>query len=242
MVCPEYFQGRVSIEKYENQEKPCCIIWSSCKSIRCSPASATNTTSDFDIYFFMKPNRIILIRHGFSQGNADKHLHETIPDYALNLTDEGIEQARRAGQEIKKMIGQGTLQGYLSPYYRTRQTFQYIQESVKENIVKTFEDPRLREQDWGHLRLSDLNDEIIQERDGFSTFYYRIPDGESGADVYDRVSIFLETLHRDFQKPDFPDNVLIVTHGMTLRLFLMRWFHWSVKNLKQSGIRSTAKL
>ena len=110
----------------------------------------------------MKPKRIILVRHGLSEGNADERLHETIPDYALNLTPEGIEQAKQAGQKIKNIIGEETLQVYLSPYYRTRQTFQYIQESIKENIVKAFEDPRFREQDWGHLRNPDLNEEITQ--------------------------------------------------------------------------------
>jgi broad specificity phosphatase PhoE len=68
---------------------------------------------------------------------------------------------------------------------------------------------------------------MIDERNEFSTFYYRIQDGESGADVYDRVSTFFETMFRDFERDDFPENVVIVTHGMTLRLFLMRWFHWS---------------
>lgn len=180
----------------------------------------------------MKPKRIILIRHGLSQGNENKSLLETTPDYALKLTDKGIEQAKQAGQEIKKIISQETLQVYISPYHRTRQTLQCMQESIKENIIRIFEDPRIREQDWGHLRNLDLNEEIVQERNEFSTFYYRIPDGESGADVYDRVSIFLETLHRDFQKPDYPENVLIVTHGMTIRLFLMRWFHWSVEEFE----------
>ncbi len=180
----------------------------------------------------MKPQRIILIRHGKSEGNADKHHYKTVPDYALNLTPEGIEQAHAAGLEIKKLIGSESLYVYLSPYYRTRQTYQCIQESITANVVKAIEDPRIREQDWGHLRGPDVNDEIIRQRDQFSTFYYRIPDGESGADVYDRVSTFLETLHRDFDKPEYPQNVLIVTHGMTLRLFLMRWFHWTVEELE----------
>ena len=180
----------------------------------------------------MKPKRILLIRHGQSEGNANNKLQEIVPDYALNLTGEGVEQARQAGRTVKQMIGQESLFVYLSPYYRTRQTFQYMQESFQENVVKAYEDPRLREQDWGHLRDSELNEDIIQERREFSTFYYRIPDGESGADVYDRVSIFLETLYRDFQKSDYPENTLIVTHGMTLRLFLMRWFHWSVEEFE----------
>jgi len=180
----------------------------------------------------MRPERILLIRHGKSEGNADRKRLETVPDYALNLTSEGLEQARLAGREISKLIGAETLQVYLSPYYRTRQTYQQISESIAGNVVRVFEDLRLREQDWGHLRELELNEQIKQERSKFGHFYFRIPDGESGADVYDRVSTFLETLHRDFEKPDYPKNVLIVTHGMTLRLFLMRWFHWSVEEFE----------
>lgn len=180
----------------------------------------------------MKPKRMFLVRHGESAGNADRKQYERVPDYALNLTPKGVEQARRAGQEIKRLVGSETLQVYLSPYYRTRQTYHYIRESVAANVVGAFEDPRLREQDWGHLRSPEASEEISRERDKYSSFYYRIPDGESGADVYDRVSTFLETMHRDFDKPDYAQNALVVTHGLTLRLFLMRWFHWSVEEFE----------
>ena len=180
----------------------------------------------------MKPNRIILVRHGESEGNLDKSQYATTPDYSLKLTTKGIHQAQQAGMEIKKIIGNETVYVYLSPFFRTRETYQHITESIKQNVVKAMEDPRIREQDWGHLRNSDLNQEINKERDNFSTFYYRIPDGESGADVYDRVSTFLDTMHRDFRKPNFPQNVLIVSHGLTMRLFLMRWFHWSIEEFE----------
>ena len=180
----------------------------------------------------MRPKRIILVRHGESEGNLDKNQYESVPDYALNLTPKGIDQARQAGAEIKNLIGSETLHVYISPYKRTRQTYQCIKEHVGTNEVKAVEDPRLREQDWGHLRSANANEDKVRNRHSYSLFYYRIPDGESGADVYDRVSTFFETLHRDFNKPDFPRNVLIVTHGMTLRLFLMRWFHWSVEEFE----------
>ena len=180
----------------------------------------------------MRPNRILLIRHGESQGNIDVNRYQTDPDYALELTPKGIEQARQAGEKIKAIIGVESLHVYLSPYVRARQTFQHLKTSIEPNIEKVVEDPRIREQDWGHLRHPNENEEIRRQRDGFSTFYYRIPDGESGADVYDRVSTFLETLHRDFNKPYYPQNTLIVTHGVTLRLFLMRWFHWTVEEFE----------
>jgi broad specificity phosphatase PhoE len=180
----------------------------------------------------MRPNRILLIRHGESQGNVDRNQYKSVPDYALNLTARGIEQARQAAKELRGILGNASLYVYLSPFIRTRQTYQYLKECVEKNIVKSIEDPRIREQDWGHLRHPDENEEIMQARDRFSTFYYRIPDGESGADVYDRVSTFMETLFRDFNKVDYPQNTLIVTHGLTLRLFLMRWFHWTVEEFE----------
>jgi broad specificity phosphatase PhoE len=180
----------------------------------------------------MKPHRILLIRHGESEGNANKNHYLTIPDYALRLTQKGVEQAQQAGEEIRDIIGAESIYIYVSPYFRTRQTLEHLRSSIEENIVKTIEDPRIREQDWGHLRHPDENEEIIRQRDGFSTFYYRIPDGESGADVFDRVSTFMETLYRDFNKKDYPQNTLIVTHGLTLRLFLMRWFHWTVEEFE----------
>jgi broad specificity phosphatase PhoE len=42
----------------------------------------------------------------------------------------------------------------------------------------------------------------------------------------------METLYRDFNKLEYPQNTLIVTHGMTLRVFLMRWFHWTVEEFE----------
>jgi broad specificity phosphatase PhoE len=180
----------------------------------------------------MRPRRIILVRHGESEGNLDHSQYQTTQDFALKLTPAGIQQARQAGTKIKKFLAGGDVYVYLSPYFRTRETFQYIRESIDENITRAIEDPRIREQDWGHLRHPDDNKGIIEERDKFSPFYYRVPDGESGADVYDRVSSFFDTLHRDFEKTNFPENVLIVSHGMTIRLFLMRWFHWSVEEFE----------
>ena len=180
----------------------------------------------------MKPKRIVLIRHGESEGNLDNSMYKTTPDYALKLTSRGVSQAVQAGKDIKSIIGDESVYVYLSPFFRTRETFKHIRSSISDNVTKAIEDPRIREQDWGHLRHPDDNKEIIKERDEFSTFYFRIPDGESGADVFDRVTTFLDTMHRDFEKSNYPENVLIVSHGMTIRLFLMRWFHWSVEEFE----------
>ena len=68
------------------------------------------------------------------------------------------------------------------------------------------------------------------ERAAYSRFFYRFPNGESGADVYDRITVFEDHLLRDMDAGRFgrDDAVVIVTHGLTLRVFLARWLHWTV--------------
>ena len=112
-------------------------------------------------------------------------------------------------------------------------TFEEIVKHFEHDKIRWREEPRLREQEWGHLREIEDCHKVDKERDSFGTFYFRVPDGESAADVYDRVSDFFGTLHRDFEKENFPENAIIVTHGMTIRLFLMRWFHWTVEEFEE---------
>ncbi len=191
----------------------------------------------------MKPDRIFVVRHGQSVGNANKSVYKDTPDYALTLTDKGHQQAEAAGLAIKTYIEPDqSIQFYVSPFWRTRQTYAGIRKSFPipdHNLYRYYEDPRLREQEWGQnmeSREQGFIDKIEEYRDSYGHFYYRFRDGgESCADVFDRVSDFMNTMFRDFQKKDFPRNVVIVTHGMTMRLFLMRWFHSSVEEFESWG-------
>lgn len=182
----------------------------------------------------MKPDNIFIVRHGQSQGNVDREVYKEIPDYALKLTPTGWDQALQVGQQLSNIIRGQSIQFYVSPFWRTRQTYLGI---VKENSRSKrvyYEDPRLREQEWSQKLGSRggyrENEEV--ERDSYGHFYYRFGGGESCADVFDRVSDFMGTMFRDFKKPNFPRNVVIVSHGMTMRLFLMRWFHAPVEEFE----------
>ena len=68
-----------------------------------------------------------------------------------------------------------------------------------------------------------------QERADYGHFFYRIPNGESAADAYDRVSGFNESLWRSFGESDFASVCVLVTHGLMTRVFLMKWYHFSVE-------------
>jgi len=167
-----------------------------------------------------RPQHIILVRHGESQGNVNKDIYLNTPDYAVKLTEKGKKQAEFAGNKMRELTGDVPIKFYVSSYHRTRQTFQGLAKAYSNHTLR--EDPRLREQEWsGKLRPAITTE---AERDAYGTFYYRFDGGESCADIYDRVSSFLDTLHRDFEKEEFPNACCLVTHGMTLRVFLLRWF------------------
>ncbi|KAL9233278.1 hypothetical protein vseg_008299 [Gypsophila vaccaria] len=192
------------------------------------------------------PKRIILVRHGESQGNTDPKAYSTTPDHQIPLTPPGVAQARQAGVEVRRILDGGAAAGnaaaapwrayfYVSPYERTRATLREIGRSFsKKKIIGVREECRIREQDFGNFQVEERMKAIKETRDKFGRFFYRFPEGESAADVYDRVSSFMESLWRDIDlnrlqpEPGHDLNLIIVTHGLSSRVFLMKWFKWTV--------------
>ncbi|KAF4707112.1 hypothetical protein FOZ62_009155 [Perkinsus olseni] len=197
-----------------------------------------------------RPRRIILVRHGESMGNIDEHTYSQIPDWKVPLTGRGRLEARVAGEQIKKLVKRAVF--YVSPYRRTVETYEEIAKTIGlDKVVSVRSEPRIREQDFGNFQCPTEMLKCKQERERFGRFFYRFPHGESGADVYDRVTTFLESMKRHWSEPTRgssrayrprtrsdvfaghlryteDSDVVIVTHGVTLRIFLMRWFNWTV--------------
>ncbi|CAA9956399.1 Phosphoglycerate mutase family protein [Pyrenophora teres f. maculata] len=188
-----------------------------------------------------KPRMIILIRHAQSEGNKNRDIHQFIPDHRVKLTQHGWTQAEEAGRQLRSLLKpDDTLQFFTSPYRRTRETTEGILRTLTaddptpspfpRNKITVFEEPRLREQDFGNFQpCSAEMERMWQERADYGHFFYRIPDGESAADAYDRVSGFNESLWRSFGDDNFPSVCVLVTHGLMSRVFLMKWYHWSVE-------------
>jgi len=183
-----------------------------------------------------RPHRIILIRHGESQGNTDTTIYARVPDSHIELTEAGVAQAINAGKHLKKtVICDESVFIYMSPYKRSKQTYKGIAQAfTDEQILGVREDPRLREQEWGNFADLSIREHELEEQKEVGDFFYRFKNGESGADVYDRGSLFMDTLFREMDKGyHSTQNILIVSHGLFIRLFLMRYFRWTVDKHKQ---------
>jgi len=183
---------------------------------------------------FRLPRRIILIRHGESLGNVDDTSYASIPDWKIPLTRRGERQAAHAGEDLHKLIQGERLFTYCSPYKRTLETWEIMKDSLQEKndvtLVGTRQEPRIAEQQFGNFQNPKKVRTAKAERRTYGRFFFRFPNGEAGLDVYNRASSFLATLSRDLQwleansVPMEDLNILIVTHGLTLRLLLMRYF------------------
>ncbi|KAG4919806.1 hypothetical protein JHK85_058087 [Glycine max] len=191
------------------------------------------------------PKRIILMRHGESQGNLNTAAYTTTPDHSIQLTAQGMTQARHAGEQLRRVMGgdgcspDWRVQFYVSPYGRTRSTLRELgRHFSRKRIIGVREESRVREQDFGNFQVEERMKVIKETRERFGRFFYRFPEGESAADVFDRVSSFFESLWRDIDMnrlrhdPSNDLNFVIVSHGLTSRIFLMKWFKWTVEQFE----------
>ena len=184
---------------------------------------------------------IKLVRHGLSQANTREIDGTRIGDSNVELTPIGKRQAILAGerllQEDPHFLEQNGLDStgrqergtliYASPDMRTRQTLAGIV-SAAPTWLKTYEDPRLREVEWGYNQPKDYGDTVDAMQDIHGKFFFRMEGGESPADGYDRISGFIATLMRQVERKK-SNKVLIVSHGLTIRCFAMRFMHLLVE-------------
>lgn len=146
--------------------------------------------------------RLILVRHGESEGNRDRRFTQNAE---VPLTDLGREQARVAGVRIADRFA--PVEVVASPYRRAHQTGEIIAAALR--LPLSFE-PDLREQSFGVLAGQPYN---ILMSDAFQhdgpRWEWRPPEGESLVDVYQRATPALDRLARRFAGRD----VVVVSHG-----------------------------
>ena len=185
-------------------------------------------------------HNIFLVRHGESQKNAHIRTNEILPDHDIKLTTKGRLQANTAGGFLETYLKNhnldtSTFRMWVSPYTRTRQTAEIINQYLKISDVK--EDAMLVELQFGLFQYHTSEEckqlfpteyEQFQLMKTFNGKYYaRRPGGESPFDCEIRQKIFIDTILRDFSKKSEPKNLIIVGHGAALNTFRKALFIYS---------------
>ncbi len=163
---------------------------------------------------------LVIVRHGQSEWNS-KNLFTgwKNPD----LTELGIEEARRAGRELKKLDILFSI-GFTSALVRAEHTLKLIFEELGQTGVPTVRDRALNERHYGDL--SGLNKDEAREQWGEEqvrlwrrSYDVAPPGGESLKDTVARVLPFY--CQRILPPVMRGERVLVTAHGNSLRALAM---------------------
>ena len=165
-----------------------------------------------------KNNFLVLVRHGQSEWN-EKNLFTGWKN--PTLTEQGVEEARKAGSKIKSINLDFDLH-FTSELLRAQITGEIIQREIDQEI-KTIKNIALNERDYGDL--SGLNKDEARKKWGEKQVHLwrrsydtPPPGGESLKDTSDRViPYFKKTIKPELE---MKKNILITAHGNSLRALI----------------------
>lgn len=183
---------------------------------------------------------LYLVRHAQSHANLNPYTLRETPNPRITLTDLGNEQAIETGIFLSKIFkdeNKKTLKIFVSPYTRTRETYENIANQLSNEKI-TFdkaEDISIVERqfglvddcehyvhehtkEWGHYQLYKKFD---------CDFFARPPLGESPFDLTTRIESFI---HNRLLSNNQHKNVIIVSHGAAIRSFLTVLNKWEYEN------------
>ncbi len=155
--------------------------------------------------------RLILIRHGESEGNRDRVFTLTP---AVPLTDRGREQVRAAAAWVAARYAPRRI--VASPFIRAQQT---AEEMARVLGVPIETEDDLRERSYGDLAGQPYS--ILQTRTDFDPGAYwlwRPPGGETLIEVARRAGAVLDRIA--LTAPE--DDTVVVSHGATI---MSLWWH-----------------
>ena len=147
------------------------------------------------------------VRHGETAGNAERRFQW--PD--TPLSEQGLAQAAVVAETLLATTAATALLS--SDYRRTMQTAEAIGGRLGLAVV---EEPALRERNFGIARgqlYADIGEDLLKL---WKEPHFRIEQGESWADVYDRVASFLDRL----RAAPPARELILVTHGGAMSVAL----------------------
>jgi broad specificity phosphatase PhoE len=196
--------------------------------------------------------RILLIRHGESEGNVNPESYTEKGDWNIGLTDKGIEQAQCAGIFLREHFRQTTdkwplffVSGYRRPQETLSGAYAHFSDAFEGAPKEPYTDPRLSEQSFGGLNLlqklaqqdSALGEHAYMQLQLSKAFIKTDPIkakalfGESILETIANVKAFIDgSLQRDLDEGH--DYIVIFAHGRVITSFLANWFHVPFDQLK----------
>ena len=167
---------------------------------------------------------IIFLRHGQATNNTERVLAGRTP--GVPLTDDGIEQAKKAAEFIEKM---NVAKIYTSPIDRAKQTAEIV---GNHNSIEVIPDERLIELDMGKFTGMKYDEIFSSHGNVFLKFYSGdLELAHNGVETFDMVKKRVLDIVDHVSNQHKNENVLLVTHMDPIKAVLS-----SVMDLKPQSL------
>jgi broad specificity phosphatase PhoE len=158
--------------------------------------------------------RLILVRHGETEGNVAKLLDTKVP--GLPLTERGAAQAKAFGSSLlrpPKAL-------FCSAALRARQTAGYIEAAtgVPVEVIDGLQEVQVGDLEGLHSQEAHAQFQRIYRAWHEGDLAVRVPGGESGHEVLARFLPVIEDLREKYLADGSVGDILLVNHGAAMRL------------------------
>lgn len=158
--------------------------------------------------------KLILVRHGETEGNVAKILDTRLP--GLPLTERGATQAKNFGAGLTVP----PQRIFCSEALRARQTGGYIEAATGVPLEVL---AGLQEVQLGDLEGLNTSDAHQAFQDVYHQWHMgdlgeRVPGGETGHEVLERYVPELERLRAEYLEDSDAGDIILVSHGAAMRL------------------------
>ncbi|MFE3191610.1 histidine phosphatase family protein [Nocardia sp. NPDC059240] len=158
--------------------------------------------------------KLILVRHGETEGNVGKILDTRLP--GLPLTERGVAQAKTFGASLTAPP-RGL---FCSAALRARQTGGYIEAAtgVPLEVLENLQEVQLGDLEGLNTRAAHEEFQKVYHAWHFGDLELRVPGGESGEEVLARYIPALERIRDEYLADPEAGDVVLVSHGAAMRL------------------------
>ncbi|MFF2553497.1 histidine phosphatase family protein [Nocardia sp. NPDC058058] len=158
--------------------------------------------------------KLILVRHGETEGNVAKILDTRLP--GLPLTERGVAQAKTFGANLSTP----PRRLFSSEALRARQTGGHIADAtgVKLETLEGMQEVQLGDLEGLNTREAHETFQDVYHAWHFGDLSQRVPGGETGMEVLDRYVPTLERLRDEYLSDDDSGDIILVSHGAVMRL------------------------
>ncbi|WP_433729495.1 histidine phosphatase family protein [Nocardia sp. CA-129566] len=158
--------------------------------------------------------KLILVRHGETEGNVAKILDTRVP--GLPLTERGAAQAKTFGSSLSRP----PKALFCSAALRARQTAGYIEAAtgVPVEVLDNVHEVQVGELEGQHTGEAHAQFQRIYRAWHEGDLAERVPGGESGYDVLARFLPIIEDLRTTYLTDGSDGDIMLVSHGAAMRL------------------------